>query len=90
MFRIRSTIAPADRLDGRRLQGGRGSTASRFPGSTFNIDTNVIAIASLVPGPGEAGVDPLGGAIQVRTYTSTGVPSDGAFTVSVFDASPTG
>jgi hypothetical protein len=63
-----------------------------FPGSSFNINTNVVPVATRLPqpAPGEIAVDSLGGAVQVQTYSSTGAPTDGAFTVVVFDSSATG
>jgi hypothetical protein len=61
-----------------------------FPGSSFNINLNVIPVATLVSSAGEIGVDSLGGAVQVQTFNSAGAVADAALTLVVFDSSSTG
>jgi hypothetical protein len=61
-----------------------------FPGSSFNINTNVVPVATIVGASGEIDVSSVGGGINVTTYDSTGTEGDRAFTPVVFDSSTTG
>jgi hypothetical protein len=61
-----------------------------FPGSAFNIDTNVVPVATLVSTAGEIGVDTFGGAVAVDTFNSVGVATDLDLALVVFDSSTTG
>jgi hypothetical protein len=65
-----------------------------FPGSSFNIGTNVVPMATLIGGaggPDGIGVDTtVGGAVTVQTFTSAGVAADGPLTLVVFDSSSGG
>jgi hypothetical protein len=70
--------------------GGSGVYNITFPGSTFNINTNVVPVATLVSSAGEIAVDSLGGGVQVQTFNSAGAAADGGLTLVVFDSSLTG
>jgi hypothetical protein len=71
--------------------GVSGVYAVTFPGSSFDINLNVIPVASLMGTAGEIEVDgvPPGG-VNVQTYDSAGSLMDADFTLVVFDSSPTG
>jgi hypothetical protein len=61
-----------------------------FPGSSFDINTNVVPVATLVSSAGEIGVDSFGGGVIVDTFNSTGVAADIDLSLVVFDSSATG
>ena len=61
-----------------------------FPGSNFNINTNVVPVATLVSTAGEIAVDTFSPAVQVQTFNSTGMPADVDSALVVFDSSPSG
>jgi hypothetical protein len=67
-----------------------GSYNVTFPGSSFNINLNVIPVASLVGNAGEIDVSSVGGGVIVETYNSAGAATDSALTLVVFDSSTTG
>ena len=67
-----------------------GTYLVTFPGSNFNIDTNVVPVATLVSSAGEIGVDTFGGAVQVQTFSSAGAAADVDSALVVFDSSTTG
>jgi hypothetical protein len=71
-------------------RAGSGVYNITFPGSTFNINTNVVPVATLVGSPGEIAVDRLGGGVQVLAFNSAGAAADGELTLVVFDSSLTG
>jgi hypothetical protein len=70
--------------------GGSGVYNITFPGSTFNINTNVVPVATLVRSAGEISVDTFGGGIVVDTFTSAGAAADVDLALVVFDSSTTG
>ena len=57
-----------------------------FPGSTFNINTDVQPQVSLIGAFGESRVDTLGGDVRVLTADSAGAAADRAFVLTVFDS----
>jgi hypothetical protein len=61
-----------------------------FPGSSFDINTNVVPVATLVSSTGEISVDTFGGGIVVDTFTSAGAAADVDLSLVVFDSSTTG
>jgi hypothetical protein len=69
---------------------GTGVYNVAFPGSSFNINLNVIPVASLVGNNGEIDVGSVNGGIVVETYNSAGAATDQQLTLVVFDSSTTG
>jgi hypothetical protein len=69
---------------------GTGLYSVTFPGSSFNINLNVIPVATLLGSAGEIQSSTVGGAVLVQTYDSTGAVADAQNTLVVFDSSPTG
>ena len=59
-----------------------------FPGSSFNINANVLPQVSLIDAFGESRVDSLGGGVRVLTANSAGAAADRAFVLTVFDSGP--
>jgi hypothetical protein len=69
---------------------GSGLYNVTFPGSSFNINLNVIPVASLIGTAGEIQVGSVGGGVNVQTYSSAGAAADAPVTLVVFDSSTTG
>jgi hypothetical protein len=73
---------------------GTGVYNVTFPGSSFNINTNAVPVATLIGGaggPDGIGVDStVGGAVIVYTFNNAAMPADGPLTLAVFDSSSTG
>jgi hypothetical protein len=67
---------------------GIGAYTVSFPGSSFNININVLPQVTLLGDFGESRADTLGGSVLVFTADSTGAPADRAFALTVFDSSP--
>jgi hypothetical protein len=65
-----------------------GSYTVHFPGSSFNINTDVQPQVTLVGAFGEANVDTSGGDVVVSTATSAGGAADRSFVLTVFDSGP--
>jgi hypothetical protein len=65
---------------------GTGQYSVAFPGSSFNINTNVQPQVTLIGTFGQSRVDTLGGAIQVFTADPAGAATDHAFVLTVFDS----
>lgn len=65
---------------------GTGAYTVAFPGSSFSINSNVVAQVTLVGAFGLSRVDTLGGSVVVLTATPAGTPADSAFVLTVFDS----
>jgi hypothetical protein len=65
-----------------------GAYTVHFPGSSFNINTDVQPQVSLIGAFGESRVDTLGGDVRVLTADSAGAAADRAFVLTVFDSAP--
>jgi len=63
-----------------------GAYTVNFPGSSFNINTDVQPQVSLIGAFGESRVDTLGGDVRVLTADSAGAAADRAFVLTVFDS----
>jgi hypothetical protein len=65
-----------------------GTYTVHFPGSSFNINTDVQPQVTLVGAFGESTVDTLGGDVVVSTANSGGAAADRDFVLTVFDSGP--
>ena len=65
-----------------------GTYTVHFPGSSFNINTDVQPQVTLVGAFGESTVDTLGGDVLVSTADSAGAAADRDFVLTVFDSGP--